>query len=168
MKKILLAACVFLMLNSCKKNDNFECPAYDQCSGAAPQTEVQSVETYLANNNITATKHCSGMYYKVETAGTGKTPTVCSMVAVRYKGMLTNGTVFDETSTGEADAVFEVGRTVRGFANGLLNVKEGGKITLYIPPSHGYGNQDVRDRSGNVVIPANSILVFEVQLVSAS
>ena len=102
----------------------------------------------------------------MEVAGTGKTPTICSMVAVRYKGMLTNGNVFDQTTT--EDAVFEVGLTVRGFANGLLNVKEGGKITLYIPPTLGYGNQDVKDRNNNVIIPANSILIFEVQLVSAS
>lgn len=51
-----------------------------------------------------------------------------------------------------------------GWQKGLPYIKGGGKIKLYIPPSLGYGAKDVKDDMGNVIIPANSILVFSLEL----
>ncbi len=153
-KKIVLIALVAFLLINCSKD---KCN-YDPCAIVAPASEVASVQSYLSSNNITATQHCSGIFYAVDAAGSGKQPTGCSTVNVNYEGKLTNGTVFDKT-TG-TPASFPLNGVVTGFANGILQVKSGGKVRMYIPPSLGYGNRAV----GN--IPANSILIFTVEVVS--
>jgi FKBP-type peptidyl-prolyl cis-trans isomerase len=82
-------------------------------------------------------------------------------VAVLYKGMLTDGTVFDESKAhGNTPLDFDVGgRVIRGFSDGVRGMKLGGKRKVTIPPSLGYGPQ------ANGKIPANSTLVFEIELV---
>jgi FKBP-type peptidyl-prolyl cis-trans isomerase len=53
---------------------------------------------------------------------------------------------------------------IPGFQVGVNGMKEGGQRLLSIPPSLGYGDQDVKDAAGKVIIPANSTLIFEIQL----
>jgi len=134
---------------------------YDACAFAAPASEITQLEAYLASASITATKHCSGMYYTIDAAGSGSTATICSTVSVKYKGQLTNGTVFDQSAT---PVSFQLGGLIEAWKKGIPLIKPGGKIKLYCPPSLAYGSQPVRDNAGNTVIPANSILVFEVEL----
>ena len=134
---------------------------YDACAVAAPAFEVTQLEAYLASATIAAAKHCSGMYYTIDAAGSGATATICSAVSVKYKGQLTNRTIFDQSTT---PVSFQLNGLIEAWKKGIPLIKPGGKVKLYCPPSLAYGNQDVRDGSGNVVIPANSILVFEVEL----
>ena len=165
MKKIVFGFSVVIVsiaLFSCLKNNNSdmgpqEC-TYDSCAVKAPASEIQAVQKYLTDNNLTATQHCSGLFYKVETEGTGTAATPCSYVTVKYKGKLTNGTVFDST---KADATYSnyLGNLIRGWLNGVPYIKKGGMIHLYVPPTLGYGSQ----QAGS--IPANSILIFDVELV---
>jgi len=137
--------------------------SYDACAVAAPASEVTLLEAYLATASITtAIKHCSGMYYTIDAAGTGATATICSTVSVKYKGQLTTGTVFDQSTT---PVSFQLAGLIEAWKKGIPLIKPGGKIKLYCPPSLAYGNQDIRNGSGVVIIPANSILVFEVELV---
>ncbi len=171
MKKIVLplmmAAGLLLSFSGCMKKDNGPQPCtYDACAYKAPATEVQKVREYLTANDITDTvEHCSGLIYRIEAPGTGKTPEFCSNVFAKYKGMLTDGTVFDQS--GEQPIGFNLMGVIPGWTNALPQIKEGGKMTLYIPPSLGYGSQEIRDRqTGALRIPANSILVFEVELVA--
>lgn len=159
MKRILVVLCWAILLNSCsKKNDICN---YDPCAVAAPASEITQLESYLNNAGITATKHCSGMYYTIDAAGSGSGPTICSTVSVKYKGMLTNGNIFDQSAT---PISFQLGGLIEAWKKGIPMIKPGGKIKLYCPPTLAYGSQVIKDASGNVVIPANSILVFEVEL----
>jgi FKBP-type peptidyl-prolyl cis-trans isomerase len=82
-------------------------------------------------------------------------------VAVLYKGSLPDGTVFDESKLhGNTPLDFDVGgRVIKGFSDGVRGMKLGGKRKITIPPSLGYGPQ------ANGKIPANSTLIFEVELV---
>jgi len=59
---------------------------------------------------------------------------------------------------------FNLGGLIEAWKKGIPLIKPGGKIKLYCPPTLAYGSQVVRDGAGNTVIPANSILVFEVTL----
>ncbi|HEX5024398.1 MAG TPA: FKBP-type peptidyl-prolyl cis-trans isomerase [Agriterribacter sp.] len=152
------------MVGACSKKES-GCP-YTEYNGKAPDSEVQTVEMYLASKNITAQKDSSGVYYVVENAGTGKTPDLCSVVSVLYTGSLTNDQVFDQSTT--APASFRLGELILGWQKGLPHIKSGGKIKLYIPPSLGYGNKDAKDADGNVVIPANSVLVFSLELTGVN
>ena len=159
MKRFFAFLSAVALLSSCSKKVDDKCQ-YDPCAIAAPTSEVTQLEVYLSTNSITATKHCSGMYYTIDAAGSGASATACSTVGVTYKGQLTNGTVFDQRTTS-----FELDQVIAAWTKGVPLIKTGGKIKLYCPPSLAYGSQVVRDPvTGNTVIPANSILVFEVVL----
>jgi FKBP-type peptidyl-prolyl cis-trans isomerase FkpA len=170
MKKLLIISTIALTLSGClKKADDDditqEC-TYDACAVKAPALEIQYVQDYLSNNNISATQHCSGFFYTIEATGSGPTPVACSNVIVKYIGKLTDGTIFDQT-TGTNVATFYLRQVIRGWTNGLPLIQAGGKMHLYIPPSLGYGSVDIKDSNGNVIIPASSILIFEVELLDA-
>lgn len=162
-KYFAFLAWLAFVFTSCGKSGS-SCP-YNESSNVASQAESDAVATYLSGAGITdAVKHPSGFYYKIVTPGTGTTaPNLCSQIGINYKGQLTNGTVFDQTTS--QMAVFTLGQLIVGWQKGIPLIKKGGKILLYLPPSMGYGSQVIRDQSGNTLIPANSILVFTVELV---
>ena len=163
MKRFFTVLFLVALFSSCSKKDE-NCD-YDPCSLKAPSSEVTDLETWMASAGIIATKHCSGVYYTIDVAGSGATPKVCSYINFKYKGQLTNGTVFDQST---APVGYPLSGLIEGWKKVLPLLKAGGKIKIYTPPSLGYGSQELRDNNGNVVIPANSILVFEVELVSVS
>ncbi len=101
-------------------------------------------------------------------AGTGAVAKAGSHVYVNYVGMLSNGTVFDSSAAHSKPIDFVLGRgnVVKGWDLGIQGMKVGGKRRLVISPDYAYGTQDVKNSTGQVVIPANSTLVFDVELVS--
>ncbi len=94
--------------------------------------------------------------------GTGATAAVGDLVTVNYVGTLTNGTKFDSSYDRGQPYTFRIGagQVIAGWDQGVPGMKVGGKRRLTIPPSLGYGNQAYGP------IPANSTLVFEIELVS--
>ncbi|MET0250966.1 MAG: FKBP-type peptidyl-prolyl cis-trans isomerase [Novosphingobium sp.] len=101
---------------------------------------------------------------EVETlrAGSGPMPTTQDVVLVNYTGKLSDGKVFDK---GER-AAFPVEGVVPGFAEGLTRMQRGGKYRLSIPAEQAYGAEAQRNpATGQEVIPANSDLVFDVELL---
>lgn len=102
----------------------------------------------------------SGLQYKVLKEGTGQSPMPRSRVKTHYKGTLMDGTVFDSSYDRGEPLVFGVNQVIRGWQEALVLMKPGAKWMLYIPPYLGYGDRD----SGQ--IPANSILIFEIELLS--
>ncbi|HEX8906644.1 MAG TPA: FKBP-type peptidyl-prolyl cis-trans isomerase [Longimicrobiaceae bacterium] len=109
----------------------------------------------------------SGLKYADIIVGTGAEAHVGDQVQVHYIAWLANGTGFD-TSHGGNPYVFTIGagNTLEGFDEGVRGMKVGGRRRLIIPPSLGYGNVVQTDGSGRVVVPANSTLIFDVDLVS--
>ena len=155
MKKInVITLFLSVFIFSCSKKDS-SCN-YDACAFKAPASEISSLKDYLDANSILATEHCSGVFYIIENPGTGKAPTPCSNISVKYKGSLINGTVFDQQTSAVS---FNLGMLVTSWRNVIPLLKAGGRMVMYVPPSLGYGNQ------ANGPIPANSVLVFEVDLV---
>src|SRR5947209_4216332 len=99
MKKLFYAFVIgltFLSFSGClKSNNSYQTSCtYDPCSYQAPDSQIQKVKDYLASKNITATQHCSGLFYVIDTPGTGAQPTVCNVVGVTYKGTFTNDSTF--------------------------------------------------------------------------
>lgn len=85
-----------------------------------------------------------------------------SIVTVNYTGWLEDGTKFDSSlNPGREPFRFIVGagQVIQGWDQGVPGMKIGGKRKLTIPPSMGYGNRDMG------VIPSNSVLIFEVDLL---
>lgn len=128
-------------------------------SSAAPATEQTAVTTTEQANQV------QGQDVKV---GTGAEAKPGDTVSVLYVGKFTDGTVFDSsTSHDNQPLTFVLGSQglIPGFQIGVNGMKVGGERLLAIPPSLGYGGQDVKDTAGKVIIPANSTLIFDVQLV---
>ena len=169
MKNIFWSLLVSFVLFGCLKDpeQNHQC-SYTDSQTVAPDSQVQKVKAYLDSNGITAQKHLSGFYYAIHSPGSGAFVTnLCSVVTVTYKGKLTNGTTFDSTATG-LTAAFRLGQVIAGWQKGIPLVNKGGSITLYIPPALGFGSQNVTDNNGNVKIPANSIVIFDVEVLDIS
>lgn len=95
-------------------------------------------------------------------AGTGEEAQAGKTVVVNYVGRLTDGTVFDASEKHGQPFSFMLGagQVIKGWDQGLVGMKVGGKRQLVIPPELAYGNQAVGG-----VIPANSTLVFDVELL---
>ncbi|HVT85780.1 MAG TPA: FKBP-type peptidyl-prolyl cis-trans isomerase [Chitinophagaceae bacterium] len=165
MKKIILAALIIsITFNSCLKGSSNSC-SFNPCGFIASSAEIQTISDYLSANSLTATQHCSGMFYRIENAGNGAAAGPCSNVTVTYKSYFINGTVFDQSTV---PVPVNLAQTIIGWRSGVSMIKAGGRIVMYIPPSLAYGNQNVTDANGNIVIPANSYLIFEVDLITVS
>ena len=104
----------------------------------------------------------SGLYYKITKTTAGVNPTPGQTVAVHYAGKLVNGEEFDNSfkRNQPIDIPIGVGQVIKGWDEGILLLKEGETATLLIPPALGYG-----ERGAGGVIPPNSWLVFDVELV---
>ncbi len=100
----------------------------------------------------------SGLMYKVETMGTGPKPKDTDTVEVQYKGTLPDGTKFDSSYDRGQPATFPVNQVIPGWTEALQLMPVGSKFKLVIPPSLAYGARETP------TIPANSTLVFEVEL----
>jgi FKBP-type peptidyl-prolyl cis-trans isomerase FkpA len=159
-KNLLFVLCVAIVGVSCLKSGERTC-AYPQVAIVAPQAEQDSLKAYLDSNHIQATLHPAGFYYKITNPGTGTdTMLLCSEILIDYRGQFKNGQEFDKGT----DVYFVLGALIEGWKKGLPLIKKGGEITLYIPPSLGYGSQDYKNADNVVVIPGNSILIFNIKL----
>jgi peptidylprolyl isomerase len=105
----------------------------------------------------------SGLRYIIQKEGKGAKPAAGKTVRVNYKGSLLNGKVFDSSDVHGGPQDFPVGvrRLIPGMDESLMDMAVGEKRLVIIPPELAYGDRDV----GNGLIPANSFLVFEMELL---
>lgn len=103
-----------------------------------------------------------GLQYKVIAPGNAKAPPiqVTDEVTVQYRGKLLDGSEFDSSYARGVPETFKVGGVIKGWQEALQLMKPGSKYQLFIPPELGYDNQP---KPG---IPAGSLLIFDVEVVS--
>ncbi|MFL6583452.1 MAG: FKBP-type peptidyl-prolyl cis-trans isomerase N-terminal domain-containing protein [Chthoniobacterales bacterium] len=104
----------------------------------------------------------SGLQYKVLKEGSGATPKETDTVKVNYRGTLTDGTEFDSSYKRGQPASFPVNGVIKGWTEALMLMKPGAKYQLFIPAGLAYGPRAVGG------IPANSTLIFEVELLEVN
>lgn len=128
-------------------------------------SENKALKDYFAKNNIQPTKTPSGLYYVITKPGTGENAKPGQQVHINYVGKLLNGKKFDANVDEHFENVHPfsftlgTGQVIQGWDEGIRYFNEGAHGWLYIPSSLGYG-----DRAMGSVIPANSALVFEIEV----
>ncbi|MHA8095089.1 FKBP-type peptidyl-prolyl cis-trans isomerase [Aquirufa lenticrescens] len=127
---------------------------------SAEQTgkDAKLIEAYVANSGKQFTKTSTGLYASITNPGAGEGPQMGESWVVNYIGTFLDGKEFDK---GAGVAMPPVGQLVPGFNEALMLLKKGGKGTFVIPSALGYGAQGAAPR-----IPANAILVFELEVLS--
>ncbi|MBT8767541.1 FKBP-type peptidyl-prolyl cis-trans isomerase [Pseudomonas boanensis] len=103
----------------------------------------------------------SGLQYEVVKKAEGAQPKATDVVTVHYEGKLTDGTVFDSSIQRGSPIDLPVNGVIPGWVEGLQLMHVGEKYKLYIPSELAYGEQ-----SPSPAIPANSVLVFDLELIS--
>ncbi|MEY4925851.1 MAG: hypothetical protein RI894_287 [Bacteroidota bacterium] len=124
--------------------------------------DKQKIADYIAKNNLSGVVTTeTGLSYRITDNGTTATkPVSTSTVACYYKGYLLDGSVFDSYDRSKGAAtVFSLSRVIPGWTEGIPKINKGGKAQLFIPSKLGYGT------SGTSGIPANSVLIFDVELI---
>jgi FKBP-type peptidyl-prolyl cis-trans isomerase FkpA len=129
-------------------------------------TDDSMLQDYFKRNNITPKKTEKGLYYVIHNEGTGENIQKGQKPSVNYTGKLLDGKMFDSNTDSSRHHVapfeFTVGKgmVIAGWDEGVTLLKKGTKATLYIPSGLGYGT-----RGQGKDIPANSILVFDMEVV---
>ncbi|QJD95878.1 FKBP-type peptidylprolyl isomerase [Mucilaginibacter robiniae] len=148
---VLLLFTIIVSFTSCLKDHT---TGTDTSAQAA--TDDALIQAAIKAANITATKDPSGVYYSIVKQGTGTYPTLSSSITATYTGKLLDGTTFDSgTITNNP-----LNRLIAGWQIGVPYINSGGQIILFIPSAYGYGNV------AQTKIPANSVLVFSINLTS--
>ncbi len=139
-----------------------------QSEAASKQKGIDEgiLQSYFATNKIKPTKTASGMYYRVTKHGTGPMPKAGQSMVMNYTGKTLDGATFDSNVDPKFNHVqpfkfmLGMGQVIKGWDEGIALLKKGSKATLYIPSTLAYGQQ-----SPSPAIPANGILMFDVELV---
>lgn len=131
-------------------------------ASAAAEQSKSAAKDYLEKNKARAgvVTTASGLQYEIITAGTGAKPQPTDTVEVHYHGTLMDGKVFDSSRDRGQTIQFPVTGVIQGWIEALQLMPVGSKWKLFIHPDLGYGPRP----SGN--IPPNSVLIFEVELIS--
>jgi len=136
--------------------------AQTEWRGKTQEKNKKEGETFLAENKkkegVIATP--SGLQYKIETKGTGKIPTSNDTVVCHYRGTLMDGTEFDSSYKRSEPSSFPVTGVIKGWTEALVMMPIGSKWKLTIPSELAYGER------GRPSIPPNSVLQFDIELVS--
>jgi FKBP-type peptidyl-prolyl cis-trans isomerase len=127
------------------------------------QAAIDSGNAFLAKNKLKpgVKTTASGLQYEVITEGGGERPTSpTDSVTCHYRGVLLNGTPFDDSYSRGQPITFALNRVIAGWTEGLQLMSVGSKYKLYIPYTLGYGAFDYGP------IPGGSMLTFDVELLA--
>ncbi len=129
--------------------------------GAAAIENLNKGKTFLSDNSkrdgVVTTS--SGLQYEIISQGTGPLPTASSTVEVHYEGTLVDGTQFDSSYDRGESISFPLNRVIKGWTEGVQLMKVGSIYKFFIPSELAYKSQT----KGS--IPANSVLIFKIELL---
>lgn len=148
---LFLLVVVFLIPACIQKDPTREGEQNTPVADSVPQAATEGM-----------TKTSSGLRYQDIVPGSGASPSSGKTVVVHYTGRLANGITFDSSLDRNEPFVFVIGagQVIKGWDEGVMSMKIGGKRKLIIPPELGYGAAGAGDK-----IPPNATLEFEVILL---
>lgn len=130
------------------------------------EQQQNAIVNYAIDEIIPLQRTRSGLFYRILDPGNGQPLEWGDYVSAHYKGYLLDGKVFDSSYRKGRPMKFYIGNMIDGWNEGLQLVKEGGRIQLFVPSQLGYKEQGVPDGKDGYVIPPNTPLVFEVEVLS--
>ncbi len=137
-------------------------PLQPVAKGSVGKIWLGVIAAVVLGSGVAYATRYQGIEIETIKAGAGASPTKSDVALINYVGRLASGKEFDR---GER-AVLPLETVIPGFSEGLGKMQKGGKYVLEIPAEKGYGAEEKRNpQTGEVVIPANSDLVFEIELI---
>lgn len=122
--------------------------------------DIAYIKAQVATGKIDTTGSVEGVYYQMLKEGSGEPVQLTDTVTLFYKGyLMKDGSVFDQTK--DKPATFPLARLIKGWQLAVPKARVGGSIRIFIPSTLAYS---IRSRSKS--IPPNSILVFDIDVVS--
>jgi FKBP-type peptidyl-prolyl cis-trans isomerase FkpA len=133
---------------------------------APPCTAVSFSQASVGGDTVATT---TGLRYIERVAGGGTAVDWCRNVAIHYDAFLLDGTKFDSSRDG-APLIFApgLGGLIAGVEQGVIGIRLGGTRRLIIPPALGFGAEPRRDANGQVVIPGNSTVVYDIEVLDVA
>lgn len=137
-------------------------------------SKIAAMEAKISSENLAKSKEfldknkknsdvkttASGLQYIELVPGNGQSPKISDQVTVNYRGTLIDGTEFDSSYSRNESSTFPLENLIPGWQEALTMMKPGSKWKLFVPPNLAYG-----DKGAGNVIPPNSLLIFEIELV---
>ena len=133
-------------------------PTAPQCS------PVSFTKASTSGDTITTS---TGLRYIDGVIGTGVATEWCRPVAIHYTGYLLDGTKFDSSRDVDRPLVFTPGLDdlIDGIEQGVIGVRIGGTRRLIISPLLGFGSNPRRNEAGQIIVPGNSTVVFDIEVL---
>ena len=125
---------------------------------------VAFTQASVSGDTITTT---TGLRFIEGAVGPGLAVDWCNTIAMHYDAFLLDGTQFDSSRDADALLVFSpgLGDLIDGLEQGVIGVRAGGTRRLIIPPALGFGSEPRRGLDGQIVIPGNSTLVYDIEVL---
>lgn len=146
----------------------------DDAAGKQNGIDDKLIQEYVKANKLKVQKTASGLYYIMTQKGAGEMAKAGQDVTMNYSGKLLDGTPFDSNVDPKFGHVspftFKLGsgQVIKGWDEGIAMLNKGAKATLIIPSSMAYGSRAMPGSPNNPKgIPANSVLIFDVEMVEA-
>ena len=147
---------VIILFVGCDKDTGCDPELNLNVDQAQLNSDIDSINVYLDENNISTQVHPSGLRYIINEEGIGINPGICDIVTFTYTSkLLSNESVVEDSVSGIG---FELSKLIKGFQIGLPLIKDGGSMTLYIPS--GYGYEDIK----NSPFPSDANLIVDIGL----
>lgn len=145
-----------------EKKQELEKKQQEMNTSQVKQQEGVKLQQYIQEKGISVKPTPSGLYYIEKEKGSGAKAEPGKKVSVHYTGTLLDGTKFDSSVDRDQPFSFVLGQgqVIQGWDEGIALMNVGGKATLIIPSTIGYGERDMG------VIPPYSTLVFDVELLN--
>lgn len=149
----LLLAGIALTATACLKSTNTSNSVQEQYN-----TDTKLIQDYLTNHAITAQQDSSGIFYKIDSMGTGINPKLGDTIQVKYIGKLLTDSIFQKVDTAITFILSQ--GLIPAWQICIPKINAGGGIDIYSQSYFGFGGVAQQG------IPANSVLIFNVQLLN--
>lgn len=161
MKKIIPMLLCLFVLAACQPSLQKRLKS-EMISAPQGQSEIDKnlILQYAIDNKADIRSTASGIYYIISDEGEGDIfPTNNSKITAHYHGTLLNGEIFDSSVDRDQPFNFQLGQVIKGWQEAIPMLRKGGKGKFFIPSELAYGKRAIGK------IPANSVLIFDIELI---